>query len=215
MVSDSRKTQGGGTSRLVIINDGSDDNTYDIVCSYAKERPLLQPLSKQNGGHGSTVLYGYRYAVQNEADYIFQTDSDGQTDPSEFDAFWKERNEFDAVIGSRSSRQDGLSRKLVEKVLLVLLGIVFGVRIPDSNAPFRLMKRELLEKYMKKMPTDFNLPNVMLTTYFVYFKEKVKFVEISFKPRQGGTNSINMKKIIKIGWRAIYDFRDLKRHIND
>lgn len=68
---------------------------------------------------------------------------------------------------------------------------------------------------MKKMPTDFNLPNVMLTTYFVYFKEKVKFVEISFKPRQGGTNSINMKKIIKIGWRAIYDFRDLKRHIND
>lgn len=72
MVSDSRKTQGGGTSRLVIINDGSDDNTYDIVCSYAKERPLLQPLSKQNGGHGSTVLYGYRYAVQNEADYIFR-----------------------------------------------------------------------------------------------------------------------------------------------
>lgn len=206
---------GGGTSRLVIINDGSRDNTYDIVCSYAKERPLLQPLSKQNGGHGSTVLYGYRYAIQNEADYIFQTDSDGQTDPSEFDAFWKMREEYDAVIGSRSTRHDGISRKLVEKVLLVLLKVVFGVSLPDSNAPFRLMKREVLERYIKKMPADFNLPNVMLTTYFAYFKEKVKFVEISFKPRQGGTNSINMKKIIKIGWKAIYDFRDLKRHINN
>ncbi len=209
------KHNGGGTSRLVIINDGSRDNTYDIVCSYAKERPLLQPLSKQNGGHGSTVLYGYRYAIQNEADYIFQTDSDGQTDPSEFDAFWKMREEYDAVIGSRSTRHDGISRKLVEKVLLVLLKVVFGVSLPDSNAPFRLMKREVLERYIKKMPADFNLPNVMLTTYFAYFKEKVKFVEISFKPRQGGTNSINMKKIIKIGWKAIYDFRDLKRHINN
>ena len=209
------KHNGGGTSRLVIINDGSRDNTYDIVCSYTKERPLLQPLSKQNGGHGSTVLYGYRYAIQNEADYIFQTDSDGQTDPSEFDAFWKMREEYDAVIGSRSTRHDGISRKLVEKVLLVLLKVVFGVSLPDSNAPFRLMKREVLERYIKKMPADFNLPNVMLTTYFAYFKEKVKFVEISFKPRQGGTNSINMKKIIKIGWKAIYDFRDLKRHINN
>ena len=185
------------------------------MCSYAKERPLLQPLSKQNGGHGSTVLYGSRYAIQNEADYIFQTDSDGQTDPSEFDAFWKMREEYDAVIGSRSTRHDGISRKLVEKVLLVLLKVVFGVSLPDSNAPFRLMKREVLERYIKKMPADFNLPNVMLTTYFAYFKEKVKFVEISFKPRQGGTNSINMKKIIKIGWKAIYDFRDLKRHINN
>ena len=209
------KHNGGGTSRLVIINDGSRDNTYDIVCSYAKERPLLQPLSKQNGGHRSTVLYGYRYAIQNEADYIFQTDSDGQTDPSEFDAFWKMREEYDAVIGSRSTRHDGISRKLVEKVLLVLLKVVFGVSLPDSNAPFRLMKREVLERYIKKMPADFNLPNVMLTTYFAYFKEKVKFVEISFKPRQGGTNSINIKKIIKIGWKAIYDFRDLKRHINN
>ena len=77
------------------------------------------------------------------------------------------------------------------------------------------MKKELVEKYIAKMPEDFNLPNVMLTTYFAYFHEKVKFIEISFKPRQGGTNSINFKKIIKIGWKAVKDFRFLKKHIND
>ena len=49
-----------GQSRLVIINDGSKDNTYELICKLAQARPLLIPLTKPNGGHGSTVLYGYR-----------------------------------------------------------------------------------------------------------------------------------------------------------
>lgn len=206
---------GGGESRLVIINDGSKDNTYDIVCRYAKTRPLLQPLTKTNGGHGPTVLYGYRYAIENQADYIFQTDSDGQTSPDDFRQFWEVRKQYDAVIGKRPNRQDGASRKFVENVLRLILKLVFGVSMPDANAPFRLMKRETVEKYIHRMPDDFNLPNVMFTTYFVYFREKVRFIEVSFKPRQGGVNSINIKKIIKIGWKALGDFRYLKKHMND
>lgn len=44
-------------------------------------------LDKPNGDHGSTVLYGYRYAIKNHADYIFQTDSDGQTNLGKFEQF--------------------------------------------------------------------------------------------------------------------------------
>ncbi len=206
---------GGGESRLVIINDGSKDNTYDIVRKYAETRPLLKPITKPNGGHGPTVLYGYRYAIKHKADYIFQTDSDGQTLPGEFEQFWNLKGEYDAILGNRSDRQDGESRKFVENTLRFILKLVFGVSVPDANAPFRLMKRELVEKYISKMPEDFNLPNVMLTTYFAYFKEKIKFVKVTFRPRQGGTNSINIKKITKIGWKALGDFRMLKKHIND
>ena len=77
------KHNGGGASRLVIINDGSRDDTYEIASAECETHPLLTVLTKPNGGHGSTVLYGYRYALENGADYIFQTDSDGQTDPEE------------------------------------------------------------------------------------------------------------------------------------
>lgn len=209
------KHNGDGVSRLVIVNDGSKDNTYEIVQEYAEKLPLLLPLTKLNGGHGPTLLFGYRYAIENGADWIFQTDSDGQTDPAEFEQFWALRNTYDAVIGSRPNRQDGAARKFVEKTLLLILRMTFGVQIPDSNAPFRLMRRELVEKYIQKMPEDFNLPNVMLTTYFAYFKEKVKFVEITFKPRQGGVNSINIRKIIKIGWKAVGDFQYLKKNIQN
>ena len=205
----------GKESRLVIINDGSKDHTFEKLCELKAELPQLEPVTKPNGGHGPTVLFGYRYAIEHGADFIFQTDSDGQTNPDEFKTFWSLRDQYDAIIGTRENRQDGASRKFVENTLLMILRLVFGVKMPDSNAPFRLMKRELLEKYIKKMPEDFNLPNVMLTTYFVYFKEKVKFIEITFKPRQAGTNSINIKKIVKIGWKALSDFKMLKKTIND
>lgn len=204
---------GDGKSRLVVINDGSKDNTYEILQKCAETRPLLQPLTKENGGHGPTLIYGYRYAIKNQADYIFQTDSDGQTLPEEFEKFWEKRNAYDAILGNRHDRQDGASRKFVENTLRFILKLVFGVSVPDANAPFRLMKRELVEKYIRKMPEDFNLPNVMLTTYFAYYKEKILFSKVTFRPRQGGKNSINIKKIIKIGWKALGDFRMLKKQM--
>ena len=204
-----------GDSRLVIINDGSRDDTYRILTELARERPLLLPLTKPNGGHGSTVLCGYRYAIAEGADYIFQTDSDGQTNPAEFEAFWAERKEYDAVLGSRVKRGDGAGRKFVENTVCLLLRLIFGVKVKDANAPFRLMKRELVAKYIDKLPENYNLPNIMFTTYFVYHHEKVKFLPITFKPRQGGVNSINIGKIIKIGWKAVGDFSRLRREIND
>lgn len=204
-----------GLSRLVIINDGSKDKTYDTLEEIAGSRPLLMPLTKTNGGHGPTVLFGYRYAIANGADWIFQTDSDGQTNPAEFEQFWEKRDEYDAILGNRVVRGDGKQRKFVEDTVCFLLLLFFGVKVPDANAPFRLMRTSLVEKYIDKLPVDFNLPNVMLTTYFAYFNERLKFINISFKPRQGGVNSINVKKILKIGWKAVGDFRRLRSSIND
>ena len=110
-------------------------------------------------------------------------------------------------------RGDGKSRKFVENVVCFLLRMIFGVKVSDANAPYRLMKSSLVAKYIDKLPEDFNIPNIMFTTYFVHYKEKVQFIDITFKPRQGGTNSINVKKIVKIGWKAVKDFYKLKKEL--
>ena len=102
-------------------------------------------------------------------------------------------------------------RAFVERVVCFLLKVYFGVNLPDANAPFRLMKADVVKKYLYKMPSEYNLPNIMMTTYYAKNKEKMEFKEISFKPRQGGVNSINIPRIIKIGWKALGDFRRFKK----
>lgn len=51
----------GVESQLVVANDGSKDNTYEIMRSMSKNYPLLIPLDKPNSGHGATLLFLYRY----------------------------------------------------------------------------------------------------------------------------------------------------------
>ena len=203
----------GPDSRLVIVNDGSKDRTYDKLIELSGSYPQLEPVTKANSGHGATVLFAYNYAVEQGADYIFQTDSDGQTLPSEFWGFWDEREIYEAIIGHRNHREDGFSRKFVTKVLKLVIKLTFGVTVTDANTPFRLMKRDILVKYLPKIPEDFNLSNVLLSVLLVKNKENIKFVPITFRPRQGGVNSINMRRICRIGRQAVKDFRKLRKSI--
>lgn len=197
----------GKSSRLVIANDGSKDNTFEIMTRLKEKYPLFIPIDKENSGHGATVLYLYRYAIKNGADYIFQTDSDGQTNPDEFWQFYDNRNKYDFQIGYRKGRQDGGSRIFVTKTLRLVVWMMFHEWVTDANTPFRLMKTERLKEILKVVPEDFFLCNVAISAIAVKWKESIKFYKITFKPRQGGINSINMKRIFKIGWKAIGDFK--------
>lgn len=197
--------------QMVIINDGSTDHTYEILRSKEKAYPLLTAITKKNGGHGATILYGYQYALEHHADYIFQTDSDGQTLPEEFEIFWANRKKYDMVIGNRKKREDGFSRLMVTKVLRLVIGICFRVRVPDANTPYRLMKGQTLARYIHLIPKDFNLTNVLLSVILIKKGCRVKWVPVTFLARQGGKNSMNMKKIFKIGVRALRDFRKMNQ----
>ena len=203
----------GNDSKLVIINDGSKDRTYEIMQEYAKTRPFFLPLTKENGGHGATVLFGYHYAISQNADYIFQTDSDGQTLPSEFAEFWALREQYDMIIGHRCKREDGISRIFVTKVLKFVLRICFGVSVTDANTPFRLLKRDSLVQYIDLIPKDFNLSNVILSVIYTKKNLRIKYLPITFRPRQGGVNSINLPKIFGIGKQALKDFRAINRSL--
>jgi dolichol-phosphate mannosyltransferase len=200
-------------SRLVVVDDGSADKTKEKLQTLSKKYRQLTVLGKTNSGHGQTVLVGYKYAVKQKADYIFMTDSDLQTRSEEFWRFWDLRHDYSTLIGHRSGRQDGFTRVVVAKVLRLVLKLIFGLNIPDANAPFRLMSRYELEKYLKKIPDNFYLPNVILTVLYISGKEKVKFIPITFTPRRRGTGSIHLKQIFEVGLKATIDFSRLKKSI--
>lgn len=197
-------------SRIVIADSGSSDGTHEILEKLKKHYTKLVILEDTERQHGPKVIALYDYAIKQGAEYVFQTDSDGQTNPQEFDAFWKMRDKYDCILGHRVARGDGKQRAFVEKVVCFLLRLYFGVKVPDANAPFRLMRVDIVKKYLYKLPCDYNIPNIMMTTYFVHYKEKVVFKKITFKSRQAGVNSVNIPKIVKIGWKALGDFKKLK-----
>lgn len=201
----------GGSSKLVIIDDGSKDATYSIIKERADKLEALVAITKPNGGHGETILYGYKYAIAEGADYIFQTDSDGQTLPEEFWPFWDRRKDADMVIGQRKGRQDGFSRVLVTKVLKLVLWLFFHVRIKDANTPFRLMKTSSLSRQLHLIPDGYNLSNVLISVIYARKRLRVEYLPITFRPRQGGINSINMKRIFRIGRQAVRDFREINK----
>lgn len=200
-------------SRIVIADSGSTDSTHNILKQLQKTYSQLEIIGNTEKQHGPKLIALYQHSIINKADYIFQTDADGQTNPAEFNDFWKLRTQYDAILGKRMTRGDGNARKFVEKVLCMLLWIIFGTKFPDANAPFRLMKTKLVTKYIKQMDKNYNLPNVMLTTFFGFHKENIVFKEISFKSRQGGVNSINILKIVKIGCLALLDFFKFRRNM--
>lgn len=203
----------GGESKLVIVNDGSKDKTAEILAECGESHEKLISLTKENGGHGAAILYGYQYALDAGAEYIFQTDADGQTVSAEFWKFWEQRKAYDMVIGHRQKREDGFSRVVVTKVLKFVLLLLFHVRIPDANTPFRLMKAGTLAQYLPLIPPDYNLSNVIISVIYKKKQLAVKYIPITFHPRQGGVNSINMKKIIGIGRQAWKDFRTINKVI--
>lgn len=198
---------------LVIANDGSKDNTYHKMLGLRELYPMLIPLDKPNSGHGATVLYLYRYAIEQGADFVFQTDSDGQTNPNEIWQMIEHAEDYDFQIGNRNNRQDGMSRVFVTKVLKMVVWLMFHVWVTDANTPFRLMNVERLKRIMAVIPEDYFLCNVAISAIAVKWHERCKWYPITFKPRQGGVNSINMKRIVKIGRKALNDFYTINKNL--
>ena len=201
------------TCKLLIANDGSKDKTFEIMQHLTADYPDFEPIDKPNSGHGATLLFLYHKAIEAGAGYIFQTDSDGQTNPDEFWQMWENRDKYDFQVGDRTMREDGIGRIFVTRVLRFVVRLMFGVYVKDVNTPFRLMKTARLQVVLQAIPSDFFLCNVAISAIAVKWNERCKWYPITFKPRQGGVNSINFKRIIKIGWKALGDFSMINKNL--
>ena len=94
-----------------------------------------------------------------------------------------------------------------------MLFLIFGTWVKDANTPYRLMDGKQLAKVLKRIPGGFFLSNVLMTVIYEKHHLYVEYIPITFRPRQAGKNSINMKRIIKIGRQAFADFYRLRGRI--
>ncbi len=203
----------GVSFQLLAINDGSKDRTSEVLQNLAKLHPdVIIPIDKKNAGHGQACRTGYALAIARESEWTFQIDSDGQCDPQYFASFWNARQGVDCVFGVRTTRDDGFSRVLISAACRFLTSLVSGMDLKDLNVPYRLMRTPVLKEALLKIPEDFDMQNAALT---LTLKRKStlrwKYIPIHFRDRQGGTNSINIRRIIGMGWNLLINLHRIQR----
>jgi len=76
--------------------------------------------------------------------------------------------------------------------------------LKDANVPYRLVRTSALKEALSRIPDDFDMQNVALTLRLKRDASlRWKYVPIHFRDRQGGTNSINIRSIARMGWRLL------------
>ena len=122
-------------------NDGSKDSSLAVLRAAAERNARIDVRDKPNGGHGHTILTGYRDAARDGFDWIFQIDSDDEMGPEKFNDLWQRRNDFDFLVGRRDGRTQALPRKIISFVSRLTVRLFYGKStVWDVNAPYRLMR---------------------------------------------------------------------------
>ena len=141
-----RQVQSNGLE-VIVIDDGSSDNTADI----AEASKVFVLRNVRNLGKGASLVKGYDFALAQGFDAVISMDGDGQHSCDDLAAFIHkaESSGVAIVVGNRmnSTKQMPLLRVATNRFMSRLISLVTGQRIPDTQCGFRLVKKELLEKF--------------------------------------------------------------------
>jgi glycosyltransferase involved in cell wall biosynthesis len=175
-------------AEIVIVDDCSTDGTAARLAALAARLPALRVLrTAANSGHGPAVRWGIDHCA---GEFVFQTDSDRQFTPADFDKVWARRTEADFVFGVRQQRADGSFRLYVSRVLQGVNYAAWGLRIDDANCPFKLMRREALQSLLREIPRASFIPMVLISVLARYRGYRVLEVPVRHYPRSAGEQSL-------------------------
>lgn len=168
--------------QLIVVNDGSEDGTGDILDSYGDRlRVVGHP---HNCGYGAALKSGIRSA---DTELLAIYDSDGQHRPEDLLALYKEAGDVDMVIGERApgSRVD-VFRVPGKWVLTRAANFIVGRKIPDLNSGLRVFRRTFIKKILHLMPEGFSFTSTS-TVAAIKMGFLVKWVPIQTRQRIGAS----------------------------
>jgi len=186
---------------LVAIVDGATDASEQVLRDAALRHARLVVDVKPNSGHGPTILRGYRRGAAT-ADWVFQTDSDGEMPAVGFAGLWELRHNADAVIGIRTGRSQSRGRRAITRAARLTVWAAFGCRLADVNCPYRLMRSSALAPLLALIPDDTFAPNVAISGMLARSGARLAEYPVPHHERTTGVASILGFKALRVAARS-------------
>ena len=195
--------------RILVVDDCSPDGTGDWVDKIASENPRISILHRSEKlGLGSAYVAGFKFALQQDVDYIFEMDADLSHDPAMIPVFMEEINFCDVVLGSRYVKGINvvnwpLSRLLLSYLANIYTRLITGMPIKDATGGYKCFRRQVLE--------NIDLNNIRSDGYA--FQIEMNFrcwqkgfrlseIPITFVDRRSGTSKLSKGLINEAIWIA-------------
>ena len=187
---------------VLIVEDNSPDGTADIVKKMMEHNPRIHIIERERKlGLGTAYVAGFKYAIKNKFDFIFEMDADFSHNPKEIPIMLGKMEECDVLIGSRYIKGVNVVNWPMKRLILsycanIYTRVITGMPIHDATAGFKCYKRKVLE--------SINLDSIrsngyafQIETNFLAWKKGFKLLEmpIVFVDRRVGVSKMN-KKIV-------------------
>ena len=189
-------------SKVVFVNDGSKDKTWDLICSFHQEDRLFEGINlSRNRGHQNALVAGL-LTVRDDADIVISMDADLQDDIDAIDEMLDKRKDgCEIVYGVRSSRKkDSFFKRFTAQAFYRFMSMM-GVDVIYNHADYRLTSKRVLNEF-----ANYKEVNLFLRGIFplVGFKSDIVYYERA--ERFAGESKYPLKKMLNFAWDGITSF---------
>lgn len=184
---------------VLIVNDGSTDNTGEIIRRLSKEDKHIRTIHhERNYGAGAALKTCYTSA---KGDLIFFIPADGQVPVGEIHKLYPYIEQADVIVGNRKERADPIYRRINARLYSTLIWLLFGLNVRDVDG-VKLFKKKVFENVLIESNSAFVEAEILIKAQKSNFK--ILEIPVNHYPRIGGRQTgANLKVIINALWEVV------------
>ena len=206
-----------GQFHVLFVDDNSPDGTADIIKSRIKSEPRVH-LEQREGkmGLGTAYIHGFKWAIENNYNYVFEMDCDFSHNPKDINRLYFElENNCDVAIGSRYCKGGKVENWPLKRILMsyfasVYVRMILLISIKDTTAGFKGYRIDVLKKiqldhvYFKGYAFQICMKYAAIKHGF-----KIKEIPITFVDRLAGVSKMSTG-IFKEAFFGVWKMRKMK-----
>jgi dolichol-phosphate mannosyltransferase len=208
---------------IIIVDDNSPDGTGETADQLSERFPSLEVIHRPyKTGLGRAYIDGFKKALSDGAEFIFEMDGDLSHDPKYLCDFAEAIKKADIVIGSRYSglgSVEGWSfwRFLLSKISNIYVSVLMVKPVTDFTSGFRCYRRKSIEILnLEKIMSNGYAFQIEMTYHALKNGLRIEEIPIRFKERMGGYSKLSLKILLEAFWLTLRfraPFMDIIRNL--